>query len=68
MKLRPENKVASSVIAVVGGMIMDLLFEALRMPELGESLDASSLAYKPSGKGSNTSIALYRAQYNNPND
>jgi hypothetical protein len=45
-------------------MIMDLVFEALRMPELGESLDASSLAYKPGGKSSNTSVAIYRAQHN----
>ncbi len=67
MKLRSDmNTVASGVIAVVGGMIMDLVFEAERMPQLDESLDASSLAYKPGGKGSNTCVAIYRAQHNKP--
>jgi ribokinase len=67
MKPRSEaNTVASSVIAVIGGMTMDLVFEALHMPEPGESLDASSLVYKPGGKGSNTSVAIYRAQHNKP--
>lgn len=45
---------------------MDLIFEAERMPKLGESLGASSLAYKPGGKGSNKAIAIYRTQHNNP--
>jgi ribokinase len=48
-------------------MIMDLIFEAERMPNLDESLDASSLSYKSGGKGSNTAVAIYRAQHKNPN-
>ncbi|PVH73324.1 Ribokinase-like protein [Cadophora sp. DSE1049] len=69
MKLRSDtNSVSTCAIAVVGGMTMDLVFEAKRMPRLGESLDASSLAYKPGGKGSNTSVAIYRAQHNKPID
>lgn len=69
MKLRSDtDTVSTCAIAVVGGMIMDLVFEAERMPLLDESLDASSLAYKPGGKGSNTSVAIYRAQHNKPID
>lgn len=55
-----------AVIAVIGGAIMDLVFEAERMPDLDESLDALSLAYKPGSKGSNTAVAIYRAQHPNP--
>ena len=54
------------VIAVVGGAIMDLVFEVERMPDNDESLAASSLVNKPGGKGSNTAIAIYRAQHEKP--
>lgn len=70
MRLRSAASVNDSkihaVIAVVGGAIMDMVFETERMPDLDESLDASSLAYKPGGKGSNTAVAIYRAQHPNP--
>ena len=55
-----------AVVAVVGGMIMDLIFETERMPAPDESLDAKSLVYKPGGKGSNTAVAIYRTQHNRP--
>lgn len=71
MRLRSATSVNDStihaVIAVVGGAIMDMVFETERMPDLDESLDASSLAYKPGGKGSNTAVAIYRAQHLSPN-
>jgi ribokinase len=54
------------VIAVVGGAIMDLVFEVERMPDNDESLAASSLVNKPGGKGSNTAIAIHRAQHEKP--
>ena len=55
-----------AIIAVIGGVIMDLVFQAERMPKLDESLDASSLVYKAGGKGSNTSVAIYRTQHTRP--
>lgn len=61
-----NDSTVHAVIAVVGGANMDIIFEAERMPDLGESLDASSLVYKPGGKGSNTAVAIYRAQNLNP--
>lgn len=70
MRLRSAASVNDSkihaVIALVGGAIMDMIFETERMPDLDESLDASSLAYKPGGKGSNTAVAIYQAQHPNP--
>lgn len=45
---------------------MDLVYETTRMPDLDESLDALSLAYKPGGKGSNTAIAIYRGCHKKP--
>ena len=44
-----NNATDGAVIAVVGGAIMDMVFEVDRMPEADESLDASSLTYKPGG-------------------
>lgn len=54
------------VIAVVGGAIMDLVYEVERMPERDDSLDALSLSFKPGGKGSNTAVAISRGQRNKP--
>lgn len=45
---------------------MDTVFETERMPDLGESMDAISLANYPGGKGANTAIATYRASHNKP--
>ncbi len=61
-----KSNAGRAVIAVVGGAIMDLVYETTRMPELDESLDALSLVYKPGGKGSNTAIAIYRGCHNKP--
>jgi len=61
MRLRSEaNIVANRMIGVVGGMITDPVFEAEQMPDLEESLNASSLTYKPGDRGSNTYAATYR--------
>ncbi|KAL9042345.1 MAG: hypothetical protein Q9214_003809 [Letrouitia sp. 1 TL-2023] len=56
----------SSIIAVVGGINMDLVFETERAPDKGESLDAKSIAYFPGGKGANTAIALHRTSHTKP--
>lgn len=58
----------TSIIAVVGGINMDLVYETERAPDRGESLDANSLAYYPGGKGANTAIALYRTSHMKPAD
>ncbi|KAF2121807.1 ribokinase-like protein [Lophiotrema nucula] len=52
---------APPVIAVIGGLNMDLIFSAPRAPESGESLDATSLSTLPGGKGANTAVAIHRA-------
>ncbi|KAJ4304632.1 hypothetical protein N0V90_000158 [Kalmusia sp. IMI 367209] len=58
--------VENFVVSVVGGMIMDQFSQAEWMPKNDESLDADGRVYKPGGKGSNTSIAVYRSQYKKP--
>ncbi|KAK0289120.1 hypothetical protein LTS00_009338 [Friedmanniomyces endolithicus] len=57
---------SSPIIAVVGGINMDLVHETERMPILGESMDALSLLTVPGGKGANTAISTYKAGHNNP--
>jgi len=54
------------IIAVVGGLNMDLVFEIELMPDFGESTDALSIAEFPGGKGNNTAIAIYRASHPKP--
>ena len=58
----------TSIIAVVGGINMDLVYETERAPDKGESLNATSIAYHPGGKGANTAIALYRSSHVKPAD
>ena len=48
---------ASPIIAVVGGLNMDMIFETERMPNSGESMDGTSLANYPGGQGTNIAIA-----------
>ncbi|TKA24914.1 hypothetical protein B0A54_17477 [Friedmanniomyces endolithicus] len=57
---------SSPIIAVVGGVNMDLVYETERMPIIGESMDALSLLTVPGGKGANTAISTYQAGHNNP--
>ncbi|KAK1073043.1 hypothetical protein LTR33_010084, partial [Friedmanniomyces endolithicus] len=57
---------SSPIIAIVGGINMDLVYETERMPILGESMDALSLLTVPGGKGANTAISTYKAGHNNP--
>lgn len=52
---------AGPIISVVGGLNMDMIFETDRMPEIGESMDSTTLSTLPGGKGANTAIATYRA-------
>ncbi|KAK0926725.1 hypothetical protein LTR91_003580 [Friedmanniomyces endolithicus] len=48
---------SSPIIAVVGGVNMDLVYETERMPIIGESMDALA---------PNTAISTYQAGHNNP--
>ncbi|KFY96116.1 hypothetical protein V498_02887 [Pseudogymnoascus sp. VKM F-4517 (FW-2822)] len=57
---------AGPTVAVVGGLNMDLIFETERMPDIGESMDCTTLASFPGGKGANTAIATYRACRSRP--
>lgn len=59
---------AWGIIAVVGGAIMDVVYEVERMPEQEESLDALSLSLNPGDKGSNTAVAISRSQRDKPKD
>lgn len=54
------------MIAVVGGLNMDMIFVADRMPNIGESMDSRTLSTLPGGKGANTAIATYRASRPKP--
>lgn len=54
------------IVAVIGGINMDLLMEVHRAPEVGESMDALSLVSLPGGKGANTAVAAYRASRSKP--
>ncbi|KAJ5755457.1 hypothetical protein N7533_005000 [Penicillium manginii] len=40
---------------------MDMIFETERLPDIGESMDSTTLSNFPGGKGANTAIATYRA-------
>lgn len=57
---------AGPIVAVVGGLNMDLIFETERMPDIGESMDCTTLASFPGGKGANTAITTYRACRSKP--
>ncbi|KAL9044153.1 MAG: hypothetical protein Q9214_002684 [Letrouitia sp. 1 TL-2023] len=57
---------SNSIVAVVGEINMDLVFEKERSPERNESLGAFSLSYHPSGRGAKTATALYRASHTKP--
>ena len=55
-----------TIIAVIGGINMDLLMNVYRAPDVGESMDALSMARLPGGKGANTAIAAHRASRPKP--
>lgn len=57
---------AGPIISVVGGLNMDMIFEADRMPDIGESMNSRIFVTLPGGKGGNTAIAAYRASRPKP--
>lgn len=54
---------APSIVAVCGGLNMDIVIETDQIPYTGESMDANSLANFSGGKGANTAVAAYRASH-----
>jgi ribokinase len=66
---RRINPLASSpIIAVVGSLTHDNIFETERIPKLGESIPSTSLVTAHGGKGANIAIAAYRASHKRPKD
>lgn len=63
---RTNPLTASPIIAVVGSLTHDIIFETERIPQLGESMAAISLATAHGGKGANIAMAVYRASHNKP--
>jgi ribokinase len=55
------------LISVIGSLNMDIITVLSRMPDPGESLNASeALMSCPGGKGANQAMAAYRLSRNNP--
>lgn len=63
---RTNPLTASPIIAVVGSLTHDIIFETERIPQLGESMAGTSLATANGGKGANIAIATYRASHKRP--
>jgi len=57
-----------ALIAVLGGINIDLLIQTERIPAPGESISGTSLAKYPGGKGTNTALAVYRASHQKPKE
>lgn len=62
----PPGTGASPIIAVVGSLTHDIIFETERIPWPGESVAGTSLATAHGGKGANIAIAAYRASHKRP--
>lgn len=63
---RSNPLTASPIIAVVGSLTHDIIFETERIPALGESVAGTSLVTAHGGKGANIAIAAYRASHKRP--
>jgi len=59
---------SQALIAVLGGINIDILIKTERIPAPGESLSGTSLAKYPGGKGANTAISVYRASHKKPKE
>lgn len=59
---------ASPIIAVVGSLTYDHIFETERIPKPGESIPSTSLINAHGGKGANIAVAAYRASHKRPKD
>ncbi|KAI4284491.1 MAG: hypothetical protein L6R38_001373 [Xanthoria sp. 2 TBL-2021] len=59
---------APRIIAVVGGLVTDLITIAERIPDNGETLVSKQFSQHPGGKGANSAVAAYRLSHNKPTD
>lgn len=53
-------------ITVIGGFVMDLMTVTDRMPETGETINATQFETFAGGKGANSAVAAYRMSHNKP--
>ena len=60
------SRMAVKTIAVLGGVVQDLITITDRIPDEGETVIASSFTKQPGGKGSNSAVATYRLTRPNP--
>ena len=54
-------------IAVVGGLVQDLVTITERLPDQGETIISTHFSTHPGGKGANSAVAAYRLTHANPN-
>ena len=54
-------------IAVVGGLVTDLITRTERVPDRGETLTSIDFGTHHGGKGANSAVAAYRLSHTNPN-
>ncbi|MDR1432456.1 MAG: ribokinase [Propionibacteriaceae bacterium] len=59
--LRMENGMTAGKVCVIGSFMMDLVAEAPRRPQPGETLRGTAFRCTPGGKGYNQAIAAARA-------
>lgn len=59
LEIRPER--AQNGVAILGVFVADLVFSAIRLPILGETLKGAGFQIGPGGKGSNQAVAASRA-------
>ncbi|OKL61429.1 hypothetical protein UA08_03140 [Talaromyces atroroseus] len=60
--------IAPKTISIIGGLDLDLIIIANRLPNGGESLLANEYLEALGGKGANSAIATYRACHRKPMD
>jgi ribokinase len=56
----------TSIIAVIGGLNVDLVTVTDRLPETGETINSISFSRHLGGKGANSAVAAYRVSHKNP--
>lgn len=59
-------KISRPIISVIGGLDVDLVMIANRIPDRGESVLANEYLEVLGGKGANSAIATYRTCHKKP--
>jgi ribokinase len=55
-----------SCVSVIGGLAVDLITVATRLPEQGETIKAVKYSKSLGGKGANSAVAIHRTSHVNP--